>query len=48
MTPNRDWKRRHAPEIGLFQMLQVVSVICIVYQFNWPNVPWCRSDTETA
>jgi len=20
-TPNRDWKRRHAPELGVFQML---------------------------
>ena len=30
-TPNRDWKRRHVPEISLFRMLRVVSVICIVY-----------------
>ena len=30
-TPNRDWKWRHTPEIGLFQMLRVASIICIVY-----------------
>jgi len=47
---NRDWKRCHTPEIGVFSNVDVFSIIYIVYQFIWPLMKFyrfCESDLES-